>query len=641
MTENSMHINDFLLRNKLFPLDNPAISPDLTLDFKTLLGLIRQEKDALGPVTDLASAEIAASKLQRLVLWHKSMFKIKSAVFFVIESKSTGECALTSTSGEIPDFEGTELVGPAIWAIPLSWKNLIRLKNLVLEADSSSTIFPRADASLRKTSLGVGARFTTLHWPAAAWVMKALELPVTANQNSIPRELVYDVDAMLDNRLSDVPFPFIGASVPEGHQGQSVRGMSHASIITLLKHGFHRRGIPWGFNADHQPIGGRFDAIEQQLVEGSLFASYITYDMSPELSLHKPLENQRELDAAFSATVEPRVFDAVVKRVASIPMNIPVADIKKLVMYLTPAMKKVHHRDALYVDIRKKTFTAEAGRELIKELSIDELPGETTPQTLAVCLALVEAMGMRFDFIAPNIGFQKNIPFADNVSLEKKINTLFSVASSFDVSIGFHSGSGKSADNYQVMGRATKSRFEVKTSGRYTYEMGKALFGSTDPEDQKLWADWYAFTKELALKGAFSEDAAQRNFAREFVVSSLKLEGVPTDTVFESPLRLKQDLDNIKPSPDHAFWFEYNFLFVLAGKGETDRLGDHSPEGYEQRGRFYRISDQARLLFAQNVAGYILFLAKTTGIRGAAVVEEARKQLASFKTYEELLDDIG
>jgi len=52
-----------------------------------------------------------------------------------------------------------------------------------------------------------------------------------------------------------------------------------------------RRKIPWGFNADHQPIGGRFDAIEAQLVEGSLFASYITYDMSPELSLHKPIEN--------------------------------------------------------------------------------------------------------------------------------------------------------------------------------------------------------------------------------------------------------------------------------------------------------------------------------------------------------------
>lgn len=641
MTENSTRINDFLLKNKLFPLYNPAISPDLTLDFKTLLGLIRQEKDALGPVTDLASAEIAASKLRQLVLWHKSMFKIKSAVFFVIESKSTGECGLISTSGEIPDFEGIALVAPVIQAVPLSWQNLVRLKNLVLDADPSSTIFPRADARLRKTSLGIGARFTTLHWPAVAWAMKALKLPATANQNSIPRELVYDVEAMLDNRLSKVPFPFIGASVPEGHQGQSVQGMSHTSIITLLKHGFHRRKIPWGFNADHQPIGGRFDAIEAQLVEGSLFASYITYDMSPELSLHKPIENLKELEAAFRDMVEPGLFDAVVKRVASIPMDIPIADIKKLVTYLMPAMKKVKRRDGLYIDIRKRLFTTETGRELIKELSIDELPGETTPQTLAVCLALVEAIGMRFDFIAPNIGFQKNIPYADNVALEKKIKTLFSVAASFNVSIGFHSGSGKSADNYRVMGATTKSRFEVKTSGRHTYEMGKALSNSTDPEDQKLWADWYAFTKELALKGAFSEDAAQRNFAREFIVSSLKHEGKPSETVFVSPKRLKLALDDIKPSPDHAFWFEYNFLFILAGKGETDRLGDHSPEGYGQRGRFYRISDRARLLFAQNVAGYVLFLAETTGIRGVAVVEEARKQLTSFKTYEELLDDIG
>ena len=57
--------------------------------------------------------------------------------------------------------------------------------------------------------------------------MHALDFGVTANQNSIPRELVFDVDAMLDGRLDTVPFPFIGTSVPEGHQGQSVEGMSH------------------------------------------------------------------------------------------------------------------------------------------------------------------------------------------------------------------------------------------------------------------------------------------------------------------------------------------------------------------------------------------------------------------------------
>ena len=36
-----------------------------------------------------------------------------------------------------------------------------------------------------------------------------------------------------------IPFPFIGSSIPEGHQGQSVEGMSHGSVIAKLKHGFH------------------------------------------------------------------------------------------------------------------------------------------------------------------------------------------------------------------------------------------------------------------------------------------------------------------------------------------------------------------------------------------------------------------
>ena len=59
--------------------------------------------------------------------------------------------------------------------------------------DPRSTIFPTAEGTLGRGTLGVGARFTTLHWPAVEWAMSALELGVTANQNSIPRELVYDV----------------------------------------------------------------------------------------------------------------------------------------------------------------------------------------------------------------------------------------------------------------------------------------------------------------------------------------------------------------------------------------------------------------------------------------------------------------
>ena len=49
----------------------------------------------------------------------------------------------------------------------------------------------------------------------------------------------------------------------------------------------------------------------------------------------------------------------------------------------------------------------------------------------------------------------------------------------------------------------TDAALEIKTSGRYTYEMGIALASSSDANDQALWQDWYAFTKELALNSAF------------------------------------------------------------------------------------------------------------------------------------------
>lgn len=642
-----MNINDFLLSNGLLIRDNPAISPDLTLDAARLAREVRGEQaileEACGPGRSLASARQAAGKLQRTILWPKSIFHLGNAAFFVVESKETGDCALVTTAASVPAFDSVRRIGSSITMIPLLWSNCIKLKNLVLEDDPSSTIFPRAEGSLKKTSLGIGARFTTLHWPAVAWAMKALRLPFTANQNSIPRELVYDVGAMLDNRLAQVPFPFIGSPVPEGHQGQSVQGMSYASIITFLKHGFHRNRIPWGFNVDHQPIGGRFDAIEDELVSGSLFASYITYDMSPGLlpglSLCRRLDGDA-LEAAFRSSVEPAIFSAVVKRLSAVNLEIPEREVKTTVTYLMPAIKKVKRRDECCTAIRTKTFTTDAGRRFFRELSIDELPGETTPQMLAVCCALAEAMGMHFDFVAPNIGFQKNIPYADNATLEKKIKALFNVACAFDVSIGFHSGSGKSTENYRTIGRATSGCFEVKTSGRYTYEMGVALSQSSSPGDRTLWNEWYDFTRQLVIRGAFSDDVTQKTFARDFIEASLKNTGVAAEGVFASPETLAQTLDALRPSPDHPFWFEYNFLFVLAGKGSITKLGDHSVDGYRQRSRFYRISEQARLLFAQRTAAYILFLAESTAIADAAVVEKARKKLMGFETYKDLVEDI-
>ena len=84
-------------------------------------------------------------------------------------------------------------------------------------------------------------------------------------------------------------------------------------------------------------------------------------------------------------------------------------------------------------------------------------------------LALCEVMGMPVNFIAPAFGFQKNTPYPDNTALRALIQKQWDVCAKFGVSIGFHSGSGKSAENYRVMGQVTGRALEIKTSGRYTY----------------------------------------------------------------------------------------------------------------------------------------------------------------------------
>jgi len=613
-------INSFLLQNNLRIASNPCVSPDFCLDWATL------------------SANVAKGAVK---VWPKSQFETAAGSWTLVED-TTGDTAwkLAAKAGVNAVAvlaNGVAVEGGA--AFPASFANLLKLKNLVQEHNSASTIFPTAAQKLGQRSLGIGARFTTLHWPAVEWAMSALEIGVTANQNSIPRELVYDVDAMLAGKLDTVPFPFIGTNVPEGHQGQSVEGMSHGCVLSKLKTGFHRHGIAWSFNADHQPIGGKFDVREDQLVTGCVLASYITFDLSPELAQTKVAD-----DAAgwVKTNVPADLVTKVKARVASAGLQLNEAEFAKLLAYVWPSLEKMKVRDEKYAAARAKLFTTSLGREYLRELSIDELPGLTTPETTAIMLSLCEALGMKIHFVAPAFGFQKNMPYPDNAALRVLIEKQWNVCKQFDASIGFHSGSGKSAENYQVMGEVTGSRLEIKTSGRYTYEMGRALFASKNPSDQALWKDWYTFTVELAIKGVFSTDATEQKFARVFVVDALEKAGKPTD-VFASEATARTAIEALPADPEHMFWFEYNFLYVLAAKGKAEKsaLGDHSAAGYEQRARFYSISDEGRLNFSKNVASYIVFLAENTGLASKERCAGASKVLQSYTTMEQLLNGIS
>ena len=602
-------INQFLLKNNLRVAQNPCVSPDFCLDWPALLADIKAGKACEYP---------------------KSRFVTKAGEFALVEN-AAGDCAWKLSAGASPLADGAAHAGATFF--PATWANLLKLKNLIQEHDAASTIFPSTAGKLGQSTLGVGARFTTLHWPAVEWAMSALELGVTANQNSIPRELVYDVDAMLSGALDTVPFPFIGTNVPEGHQGQSVEGMSHGCVLSKLKTGFHHRKIAWSFNADHQPIGGKFDSREDALVRGCLLASYITFDLSPELALNQP---------AKLADIPADVVAKTKARVAAAGVKLDDNAFSQLIATVWTPMLKMKRRDEKYAAARAAAFTTAAGRGYLRELSIDELPGLTTPETTAVMLALCEVLGMPVNYIAPAFGFQKNMPYPDNAALRTLIQKQWDVCAKFGVSIGFHSGSGKSAENYRVMGEVTGSRLEIKTSGRYTYEMGKAVFSSKNAADQALWRDWYRFTLELALTGAFSTDATEQKMARIFITTPLAAAGKSTD-VFGSPAATRAALEALPSSPEHMFFFEYNFLFVLAagGKAEKTALGDHSPAGYQQRARFYAISPEALLNYSKGVASYIIFLAETTGLSTAERCAATRKLLAGYTALAAMLNDIS
>jgi hypothetical protein len=610
-------VNLFLLQNGLRIAQNPCISPDCCLDWPAL-----------------------AQKLQagrQLQVWSKSLFATAAGSWTLLEDDATGDCAWIlqpPASARLPGAlaQGIALDGDR-HAFPATWENLLRLKNLVLEHDASSTIFPSTGGNLARGTIGVGARFTTLHWPAVEWAMSALDLGMTANQNSIPRELVFDVDTMLRGQLDTVPFPFIGTNVPEGHQGQSVEGMSHGAVLSKLKTGFHRRKLAWSFNADHQPIGGKYDSREDALVRGCLLASYITFDLSPELALGQP---------AGLSTIATDLVQKVRARVAEAGLPLQAAEFERLLCRVWPSMLKMKKRDDKYRAAREAAFTTGEGRRYLRELSIDELPGLTTPDTTAVMLALCDVLGMPVNFIAPAFGFQKNAPYADNAALRTMIASQWEVCRRFGVSIGFHSGSGKSADNYRVLGEVTGSRLEIKTSGRYTYEMGRALHDSRDAADRSLWQDWYRFTVDMAVTGAFSSDATEQKMARIFITTALTA-GSRSADVFSSPETCRTAVESLPPSPEHMFFFEYNFLYVLAAGGRPEKaaLGDHTPAGYRQRARFYGISPGARLLYARNVAAYLIFLAEHAGLAPQARCSAARNLLDGYASLQAMLNDIS
>ena len=153
-------INQFLLKHNLRIAQNPCVSPDFCLDWDALL------------------ADVKAGKITE---YEKSRFATEAGsggCWRTPRATARGNCRPWASP-----LDGGAALGDGATVFPATWANLLALKNLVQEHDGASTIFPGIAGRLGQSTLGVGARFTTLHWPAVEWAMSALELGVTANQN--------------------------------------------------------------------------------------------------------------------------------------------------------------------------------------------------------------------------------------------------------------------------------------------------------------------------------------------------------------------------------------------------------------------------------------------------------------------------
>ena len=584
-------INRFLLDHDLRLRTNPCVSPDFCLDWPGFLAGVRADR----PFT----------------LYRQSQFTTAAGDWLLIENDG-GDHAwqLSPRQGAAePGLEDGAKIGGR-WLFPATFSNLLALKNLIQESDPESTIFPNAAGRLGQSTLGLGARFTTLHWPATEWAMAQLGVGLTANQNSIPRELVYDVDQMLAGRLDTVAFPFIGANVPEGHQGQSVEGMSHGCGALQAEDGISPPPHP--VELQRRPPADRRQVRRARGPPGRRIDPRQLHHLRPVA------RTGPEPAGALGKRSTPPLVARVRDRLRAAGLAPDEARFPALLCQVWPALQKMHRRDRKYREARARAFTTEAGRRYLRELSIDELPGLTEPETTAVMLALCEALDMPVNFIAPAFGFQKNCPYPDNAALRGLIERQWRVCREFGVSIGFHSGSGKSAENYEVMGEVTGGRLEIKTSGRYTYEMGVALHavarsgrpgacGATGTASRSSWRRSAAFSADPPSSGWPAASSATRS-ARP---------GPPRRRMSSPrPPPAARPSRRFRRVPDHMFFFEYNFLFVLAagGRAEKAALGDHSPAGYAQRARFYGISPEGRLRYAQRTAAYILFLAEHTGL---------------------------
>lgn len=108
------------------------------------------------------------------------------------------------------------------------------------------------------------------------------------------------------------------------------------------------------------------------------------------------------------------------------------------------------------------------------EIALDEVPGITPIKDAIFYILELKRRGIKVDFIAPNIGFNKREDLKEDLrEFERRLKLIYEVVKSLGAFLSFHSGSGahpysdKGPGTWDTIKKVTKGNIKYKVSGIY------------------------------------------------------------------------------------------------------------------------------------------------------------------------------
>lgn len=434
----------------------------------------------------------------------------------------------------------------------------------------------KGPSALQRTPrLGIGSRQSVSVWPGVFEAVSDIGVPSEVIQSSAYREMA-PMDKILSPPDDETTYLPGHGSLEIGHTGSSVEGLWLWGVVTALELGFD---LPYGADLDHIPIGHDGAAGMERakwIVDAGRDYTFFTLDASGLFNEAALVSNFSHALAAYEDAVP--VSDRAALMSAHSSRGLTRARIVRLAaMY--------YRSVSAAVEIFSHIGKMKHGESFDFEFSLDEGSHLTDTDELTFVLEELSRRGVRVDFIAPNVGFEKRRDYRlpDGLpGLEERVRSHAQVAAEYGALLDFHSASDKSTETYRCISKAAGGNFKLKVSGKLQLLLAETV-ADLDPQLFEEWWDWTI---------ACARSAAERGSR------------VAAEYVGLVEARMTQEGEDFRRSPKDRFFTDFAFGMV----GARDEAGQ-----FIHRHKFYSLPRSVQQEYAERVRRYLLDLANDLG----------------------------